>query len=84
MGNTNVCCPIPCDVSHGIPIGIPFPWTSLQIFLPISGKVSITNYLKQYYFDYEGHLTIENKLKVERILYFQIKVQLLPPKKRFG
>jgi len=29
MGNTNVCCPIPWDVFHGIPIGIPFPWTSL-------------------------------------------------------
>jgi len=24
-------CPIPRDVSHGIPIGIPFPWTSLCI-----------------------------------------------------
>ena len=25
MGNTNVCCPFPWDVAHGIPIGIPFP-----------------------------------------------------------
>jgi len=24
-----VCCPISWEVSHGIPIGIPFPWTSL-------------------------------------------------------
>jgi len=31
MGNTNVCCPISWDASHGIPIGIPFPWTSLVI-----------------------------------------------------
>ena len=23
--------PIPWDISHGIPMGIPFPWTSLQI-----------------------------------------------------
>jgi len=22
---------IPWDVSHGIPTGIPFPWTSLQV-----------------------------------------------------
>jgi len=26
-------CPIPLDVSHGIPIGIPFPWTSLEMGL---------------------------------------------------
>ena len=31
MGNTNVCCPIPWDVSHGIPIGMTFTWTSLMI-----------------------------------------------------
>jgi len=24
-------CPIPWDVSHGIPIGMTFPWTSLTI-----------------------------------------------------
>ena len=24
-------CPIPWDVSHGIPIGMTFPWTSLRI-----------------------------------------------------
>jgi len=24
-------CPIPWDVSHGIPIGMTFPWTSLEI-----------------------------------------------------
>jgi len=29
MGNTNVCCHIPWDVSHGIPIGMTFLWTSL-------------------------------------------------------
>jgi len=32
MGNTNVCCPIPWDVSHGITIGMTFPWTSLRIW----------------------------------------------------
>jgi len=31
MGNTNVCCPIPWDVSHWIPRGMTFLWTSLQI-----------------------------------------------------
>jgi len=30
MGNTNVCCPISWDVSHGIPIGMAFLWTSLM------------------------------------------------------
>ena len=29
MGNTNVGCPIPWDVSHGIPVGMTFLWTSL-------------------------------------------------------
>jgi len=24
-------CPIPWDVSHGIPIGMTFPWTSLEL-----------------------------------------------------
>jgi len=28
-------CPIPWDVSHGIPMGIPFPWTSLTIPLQL-------------------------------------------------
>jgi len=27
-------CPIPWDVSHEIPIGIPFPWTNLRISVP--------------------------------------------------
>jgi len=31
MGNTNVCCSIPWDVLHGIPIGMTFPWTSLAV-----------------------------------------------------
>ena len=34
--------------------------------LPIIGKLPITNYLKQNDFDYQGHLTIEKWLKVER------------------
>jgi len=37
----------------------------LQKYLPISGKLSITNYLKQNTVDYRSHLTIENNLKVE-------------------
>jgi len=38
----------------------------LQKFLPISGKLSITNYLKRNALDYRSHLTTENYLKVER------------------
>jgi len=30
-------CPIPWDVSHGIPIGIPTPWTSLRTLLRNTG-----------------------------------------------
>jgi len=36
----------------------------LQNYLPISGNLSITNYLKQNAIDYHSHLTIENNLKV--------------------
>ena len=38
----------------------------LQKYLPISGKLSITNYLKQNAVDYRSHVTIENNLKVEK------------------
>jgi len=48
--------------------------TCLQKHLPISGKLSITNYLKQNAVDYRSHLTIENNLKVEKnVYYFQNK-----------
>ena len=43
MGNTNVCCPIPWDVSHGIPIGMTFPWTSLSIYHSNLQKPLFTN-----------------------------------------
>jgi len=33
---------------------------------PISGKLSIANYLKQNVIFYQSHLTIENNLKVEK------------------
>ena len=42
----------------------------LQKYLPISGKLSITNYLKQNAVDYRSHLTIENNLKVEKKVYY--------------
>jgi len=38
----------------------------LQKYLPISGKLSITNYLKQNAVDYRSYLTIDNNLKVEK------------------
>ena len=38
----------------------------LQKYLPLSGKLSITSYLKQTAIDYQCHLTIENNLKVEK------------------
>ena len=30
-------CPIPLDVSHGIPIGMTFPWTSLGLSIGSGG-----------------------------------------------
>jgi len=46
----------------------------LQKYLPISGKLSITNNLKQNAVDYRNHFTIENNLKVEKkACYFENK-----------
>jgi len=58
----------------------------LQKYLPISGKLSITKYLKQNSVDYRSHLTIENNLKVERKdTLFRKQAQLsLPPKNAWG
>jgi len=55
----------------------------LQKYLPISGKLSITNYLKQNGVDYRSHLTIENNLKVERkVHYFENKHNIPSPQTR--
>jgi len=57
----------------------------LQKYLPISGKLSITNYLKQCALDYGRHLTIENNLKVEkRYIISKTSTTLPPPPKTFG
>ena len=54
----------------------------LQKYLSISGKLSITNYLKQNAVDYRSHLTIENNLKVEkRYIISKIGTTFTPPKK---
>jgi len=51
----------------------------LQKYVPISGKLSITNYLKQNAVKY--HLTIENNLNVEkRVYYFESKHNFPSPK----
>ena len=42
----------------------------LQKYLPIGGKLSITSYLKQNAADYRSHTTLENKLKVEKKVYY--------------
>jgi len=56
----------------------------LQKYLPISGKLSITNYLKQNYIDYQNHLTIENNLKVERKVVISKTSTTLPIEKTLG
>ena len=53
--------------------------------LPVRGKRSITNYLKQNAADYRSHLTIENNLKVKKAYDFENKHNFpSPPKKRLG
>jgi len=57
----------------------------LQNYLPISGKLSITNNLKQNAVDYRNHLAIENNFKVEKkIYYLKTSTTFPPPKKRLG
>jgi len=57
----------------------------LQKYLPISGKLSITNYLKQNALDYRRHLTIENNLKVEKkYIISKTSTTFPPPKRTFG
>jgi len=54
----------------------------LQKYLPISGKLSITNYLKQNAAGYRSHLTLENTLKVEkRHIISKIGTTFTPPQK---
>jgi len=61
---------------------------SLQKYLPISGKLLITNNLKQNDVDHRSHLTVENNLKVEKKVYYCISktsTTLRPTKqKRLG
>ena len=57
----------------------------LQKYLPISGKLSITSYLKQNAVDCRSHLTMENNLKVEKGILFRKQAQLsLLKKQTFG
>ena len=55
----------------------------LKKYLPISGELSITNYLKQNAIGYQSHLTIEKTWKLKKGDYFEDKHNLCPlPKKR--
>jgi len=54
----------------------------LQKYPPISGNLSITNYLKQNGIDYyQSHLTIENNLKVEISVVISKTSTALPSEK---
>jgi len=54
----------------------------LQKYLPISGKLSVTNFLKKSAVDCRSRLTIENTLKVEKKVYcFENKHNLSSPTK---
>ena len=48
----------------------------LQKYLPIIGKLSITNYSKQNYIHYKSHLTKENILKHKKVLISKISTTL--------
>jgi len=58
----------------------------LQKYLPISGKLllSIANYLKRNAVGYQGHLTIENNLKVYKNVVILKQAQLSPEKNAWG
>jgi len=58
----------------------------LQKYLPVSGKLSTTSYLKQNAVDNRSHLTMENNLKVEkRYIISKTSTTFPPPKnKRLG
>jgi len=57
----------------------------LQKYLPISGKLSITKYLKQNDVEYRSHLTIENNVKVEnRYITSKRSTTFLSPQKMLG
>jgi len=54
-------------------------------YLLITGKLSITKYLKENAVDYRSHLTIGNNLKVEkRVYYFENKHSFPSPQKTLG
>jgi len=54
----------------------------LQKYLPISGKLSITNHLEENAVDYWSHLTIENNFNVdEKVYYSENKHNFPSPKK---
>ena len=53
----------------------------LQNYPPISGNLSITNYLKQHAIDYQSHLTVQNNLKVEiSVVISKTSTNFLPEK----
>jgi len=46
----------------------------LQKYLPISGKLSIANYLNKMLLMFQSHLTTDNNLKIEKnVCYFENK-----------
>jgi len=54
-------------------------------YLPISGKLLTTNYLKQNAVDCQSYLSIENNLKVEKkVLFFENKHNFPFPTKKNG
>jgi len=56
----------------------------LQTYLPVSGNLSITNYLKQNAVDYLSHLTKDNNLKVDKKVYYFENKHNFPSKNAWG
>jgi len=57
----------------------------LQKYLPVSGKQSITKFLKRNAVDCRSRLTVENTLKVEeKVYYFENKHNSSSPLKKLG
>jgi len=76
----------PSNVDTPLHITIVKPkWRNLlQKYLPVSGKLSITNYLKQNYVDYRSHLTKDNNLKVDKKVYYFENKHNFPQKNACG
>jgi len=68
MENANVCCPISWEASHGIPIGMTFPWTILQVSVQVHYCKRDEAYFRTLLWQYNGR---QNGL-ISQVLFFEL------------